>query len=175
MIIWLNGTFGVGKTATARELVATIPGARLFDPEMVGYLVRAILPDHAVADFQDLPPWRVLLPVVTSEIARFTGQHLIAAQTVLDESYWAELRKGLDQHALEVFHVLLHVDPESLVQRINADSEERSARQWRLDHIAGYLAARDWMTAAADLVIDSTARPAPEVARLIRVAVPLGG
>jgi adenylate kinase family enzyme len=45
MIIWLNGTFGAGKTTTARELVATTPGARLFDPELVGYLLRAILPD----------------------------------------------------------------------------------------------------------------------------------
>jgi hypothetical protein len=26
-----------------------------------------------------------------SKIAGFTGQHLIAVQTVLDESYWAEL------------------------------------------------------------------------------------
>jgi len=40
MIIWLNGTFGVGKTTTARELAATMPDTRLFDPEMVGYLLR---------------------------------------------------------------------------------------------------------------------------------------
>jgi shikimate kinase len=175
MIIWLNGTFGAGKTTTARELVATVPGARLFDPEMVGYLLRAILPDHTAADFQDLPPWRALVPATMSEIAGFTGQHLITAQTVLNEGYWTELRKGLEQQSLEVFHVLLHVGPESLTQRINADSEEPGARPWRLSHIASYLAARDWMTAAADLVIDSTVRPVPEVARLIRGTVWPGG
>jgi hypothetical protein len=27
VIIWLNGRFGVGKTATARELTATMPDA----------------------------------------------------------------------------------------------------------------------------------------------------
>jgi tRNA A37 threonylcarbamoyladenosine biosynthesis protein TsaE len=36
MIIWLNGTFGAGKTATARELAATIPGARQWRLEPLG-------------------------------------------------------------------------------------------------------------------------------------------
>jgi hypothetical protein len=40
VIIWLNEAFGAGKTATARELAATVPDVRLFDPEMVGYLLR---------------------------------------------------------------------------------------------------------------------------------------
>lgn len=33
MIIWLNGTFGAGKTTTAHELAKLVPGSRLFDPE----------------------------------------------------------------------------------------------------------------------------------------------
>jgi hypothetical protein len=79
LIIWLNGTFGAGKTTTARELARIMPNARLFDPEMVGYLLMEYLKDHDFSDFQELPPWRTLVPVVTSEIARFTGQHLLAA------------------------------------------------------------------------------------------------
>ena len=118
MIIWLNGTFGVGKTATALELAQTIPNARLFDAETVGYLLMATLQDHEFSDFQDLPPWRTLVPVVTSEIARFTGQHLLATQSVLNETYWKELRQGFSQHALDVFHVVLHADPETLARRI---------------------------------------------------------
>ncbi len=56
MIIWLNGAFGAGKMATARELAATMPDVRLFDPEMVGFLLREMLKDHQFSDFQDLPP-----------------------------------------------------------------------------------------------------------------------
>ena len=167
MIIWLNGTFGVGKTATALVLAETIPNARLFDAETVGYLLMAILQDHEFSDFQDLPPWRTLVPVVTSEIARFTGQHLLATQSVLNETYWKELRQGFNQHGQDVFHVVLHADPETLAQRITADQEDQEARQWRLDHIGDYLAARDWMEAAADLVIDSTALSVQEVASSI--------
>ncbi|WP_228834433.1 AAA family ATPase [Nocardia abscessus] len=33
MIIWLNGTFGAGKTTTAGELTALLPGSRIFDTE----------------------------------------------------------------------------------------------------------------------------------------------
>ncbi len=59
--------------------------------------------------------------------------------------------------------------------RARSPGSPASTRQWRLDHIVGYLAARDWMAATADVVIDSTTRSVPEVARLIRAAVPLGG
>ena len=39
MIVWLNGTFGCGKTTTAAELCPLIPSSRLFDPETVGYML----------------------------------------------------------------------------------------------------------------------------------------
>jgi hypothetical protein len=58
MVIWLNGTFGAGKTTTARQLVGRLANARHFDPELVGDLLVAALDDHEFRDFQDLPPWR---------------------------------------------------------------------------------------------------------------------
>jgi broad-specificity NMP kinase len=33
MLVWINGTFGVGKTTTAKALTDRLPGHRLFDPE----------------------------------------------------------------------------------------------------------------------------------------------
>ena len=93
MIVWLNGTFGVGKPATAAELARIMPGSRVFDAEIVGYMLMTILQDQTFSDFQDLPPWRTLVPVVTAEIERHTGQHLLAVQTVLSQPYWGELSK----------------------------------------------------------------------------------
>jgi shikimate kinase len=171
MIIWLNGPFGVGKTTTATELATTLPNSRLFDAEMVGYLLRAILPDYEFSDFQELPPWRALVPVVTSEITRFTGQHLLATQSVLNQAYWNELHHGFARHALDVFHIVLRAGPQALAERINADQEDQQARQWRLDHISDYLAAQDWMQATADLVIDTTTLTASQAARSIHQAV----
>lgn len=170
MIVWLNGTFGVGKSATAAELARIMPGSRVFDAEIVGYMLMTILQDQAFSDFQDLPPWRALVPVVTAEIERHTGQDLLAVQTVLSQAYWAELTGGFREQKLDVFHVLLEADPQVLAQRIEADEAERTARQWRLGHIGGYLAARGWLTAAADLVVDSTTRTPEQVAQVIVTA-----
>jgi hypothetical protein len=167
MIIWLNGAFGVGKTATAKELATMMPDSRLFDAETVGYLLMQALPDYRFSDFQQLPPWRTLVPIITSEITRFTRQHLVATQSVLSETYWNELQQGFSQQSLDVFHVVLHASPEALAQRINADQEDPNACLWRLGHISDYLAARDWMQATADLVIDTTTLAAPQAARSI--------
>jgi hypothetical protein len=54
VIVWLNGTFGCGKSTTVAELRSLVPSSRLFDPETVGYMVRPNLPDHPVSDFPAL-------------------------------------------------------------------------------------------------------------------------
>jgi hypothetical protein len=167
VIIWLNGAFGGGKTAAAAELESILPGARQFDPEWVGFMLRANLADQEFTDFQQLRPWRTLVPAVMREVMDLTGQHLIAVQTVLVEEYWQELRAGLDARSLDVLHVLLRADPAVLADRITADQADPGARQWRLDHIGEFEAAMPWLEAAADLVIDSTTLPAGDVARLI--------
>jgi hypothetical protein len=167
VIIWVNGTFGAGKTTTARQLALRLANARPFDPEQVGYLLMRTLEDHEFRDFQDLAPWRELVPVFTEKIARFTGQHLIAVQAVLREDYWQELAAGFERTPLDIFHVLLHVDSDVLAERIKADEVEAGACQWRLGHISAYEKARPWMESAADLVIDATRLPAAAAAERI--------
>ena len=75
MIVWLNGTFGCGKTTAAAELRSLIPSSRLFDPETVGSMLRPNLADYPVSDFQHWPSWRPLVVATATELARFTGQH----------------------------------------------------------------------------------------------------
>jgi chloramphenicol 3-O-phosphotransferase len=175
MIIWLNGAFGAGKTTTAKELASLMPHARICDPEIVGYMLMEYLKDRDVHDFQDVPPWRSLVPVVLSEIAGLTGQDLIAPQTVMNEGYWNELRRGFERHSLEVYHVVLHVDTGPLNERINADDVERRARAWRTDHACDYATARVWMTSAADLTVDLTTMSAAEGANAILQALKPAG
>jgi len=175
VIIWLNGAFGAGKTTTATELASLMPGARICDPEIVGYLLMEYLKDRDLRDFQDVPPWRSLVPVVLSEIAGLTGQDLIAPQTVLNEGYWSELCRDFERHSLAVYHVVLHVDPGPLLERINADEVERKARAWRIDHVRDYATARAWLAATADLTVDVTALSAAEGATAILEALKPAG
>jgi chloramphenicol 3-O-phosphotransferase len=169
VIVWLNGAFGVGKTTTALRLPGLVPGSRLFDPETVGYMLRPNLADHAVSDFQHWPPWRPLVAATAIELARYTGEHLIAPQTVLVRGYLEEIFAGLRAARLAVFHVLLDADEEVLRRRIQGSDE---AQAWRLAHLAGYRAARPWLIEAADLVVDTAAAAPEEVAGRIASALP---
>jgi hypothetical protein len=164
VIIWINGTFGSGKTSTAAELLALVPGARLFDPETVGYMLMPNLADYPVSDFQHWPSWRRLVVATAAELIGFTGSHLIAPQTVLDQPYLQEIIGGLRALDIGVFHVVLDADEVALRSRIEGSDE---ATQWRLDHLAPYLAARSWMIEDADLVVDTTAVRPAQSAQLI--------
>ena len=175
MIIWLNGAFGAGKTTTAYELASIMPGARICDPEIVGYLLMEYLRDRDLHDFQEVPAWRSLVPVVLSEISALTGQDLIAPQTVMNEGYWSELRDGFERHSLDVYHVVLHVDPGRLMERINSDDVERKARAWRIEHVRDYATARARLTTAADLTVDVTTQSAADGANaILRALKPAG-
>jgi predicted kinase len=171
VIVWVNGTFGAGKTTVSRLVAERVPGLRLFDPEYVGYLLRANLSDHPVRDFRDWESWRVLTPVVADELGRFTGQGLVAPQTVLEEDYWDELVRGLSDRGHDVLHVLLEADEATMRARIEADAEEAKARTWRLAHLSTYAEARTWMVRRADLVVDTTDLTAVQVADRVCAAV----
>jgi hypothetical protein len=55
MLVWINGPFGGGKTATAYELSRRLPGSVVCDPEHVGFGMRRMLPAALRGNFQDLP------------------------------------------------------------------------------------------------------------------------
>ena len=167
MIIWINGSFGVGKTTTSDRILAQTTGWRIFDPEWVGYMLQANLKDQDFDDFQDLPPWRSLVPRALFEVQAYTAEHLLAPQTVLSKDYWIELREGIIAVGLDVFHVVLDCDDEVLRHRIATDSQESDAEQWRLNHIERFSSARAWMSETADLVIDTTDMTPDAVARAI--------
>lgn len=141
-----------------------IPGSRLFDPETVGHMLGPNLADHAASDFQHWPPWRRLVVATATELARYTGQHLIAPQTILTPHHAEEIFTGLRAASLAVFHVVLDATEEVLRQRIQGSDE---AQPWRLAHLDGYLIAREWMLAEADLVIDTGVITPRQAARRI--------
>ena len=137
----------------------------------MGFLLRSNLPDHPVSDFRDWESWRVLTPMVADELIRFSGQSLVAPQTVLEESYWTELEAGLSERGHDVLHVLLEAEELVMRRRIEADLVDAAAKPWRLEHVLTYEDARPWLRRRADLVLDTThLTPAQVVDRVWDVA-----
>jgi broad-specificity NMP kinase len=161
-MLWLNGTFGVGKTTTAKSIATMTDRWRVFDAEIVGYMLRAYLDGVDFNDFQDLSAWRRLVPSVAMEVTSLTGADLLVVQSVLIEGYWSELSHGTKREGLDVFHVVLDCDESVLRDRITDDEDDPGAAEWRMSHVDAYLSARGWMVAAADLVVDTT-RAEPQV------------
>jgi predicted kinase len=170
MIVWVNGTFGAGKTTTSRHLAGMLPGARIFDSENVGYMLRPVLGDITVRDFQDHPPWRALVVETAAQILGYVGGTLVVPQSVLVRPYWRELAAGFDAAGIPVRHFVLHAGSAVLTRRIEEDTDEAGARQWRLDHLADYEAALPWLREEGEIVSTDGATPA-DVARRIAGAV----
>ncbi|MCZ4100488.1 ATP-binding protein [Streptomyces sp. So13.3] len=170
MIIWLNGTFGAGKTTTSKELAAMVPNARIFDSEQVGYMLRHVLESVPVKDFQDWRPWRALVVETATQILGYVGGVLVVPQSVLVEQYWTELSAGFAAAGIPVRHFVLHTDQDTLTRRIESDTVETGARQWRLDHLTAYESARPWLSRTAE-TIDTTNLPPDRVAHAIASAV----
>ncbi|TFD64942.1 AAA family ATPase [Cryobacterium sp. Hb1] len=171
MIIWLNGTHGVGKTTTAKLVQELIPGSRVFDAEKVGEMLMDVHPGLPETDnFQHWPPWRPLVVETARHILDYTGGTLIMPMTVLVEAYWREISDGFAAYDIPVRHFLLHTDTKTLRERIMGDTV-MGPSGFRLAYLVRYdKAFRGWLGAEAD-VIDTTALTPSEVGTAIADAI----
>lgn len=177
MIVWLNGAFGVGKTATVRELQRLIPGSHVFDPEALGALLRDRLlpaePPAGQTDYQDLVAWRRLVPDTLAALHAQLGEGtpLLVPMALHRQDYRDEIFGALASRRIDVHHLVLHVEETVLRKRIDADPLEQGAREWRLAHLDAYVGALPWLREDAAFVdtAELTPRQAAEgVLDLIR-------
>ncbi|MCX5197156.1 NUDIX domain-containing protein [Streptomyces sp. NBC_00249] len=180
MIVWINGTFSAGKTSTARELAALLPDGTVYDPELIGDVLRRLLPDKRLAevtDYQDLPSWRRLVVDAAAAMLAELGGVLVVPMTLLKQEYRDEIFGALAARRITVRHVLLAPEETILRERIATRQEPGApevadvrVRQWAYDHIPVYQQALGWLTADAH-VIDNGRLTVRETAERIAEAV----
>lgn len=175
MIVWINGTHGVGKTTTSGLVQALIPESRVFDAEMVGEMLMTITPGLPETDnFQHWPPWRPLVVETARRVLEYTGGILVIPMTVLVEHYWREISSGLAQHDIPLRHFVLHADQKTLRRRIEGDLV-MGPSEFRLEYVDAYAeAARGWLHDDAE-VVDTSHVNAEVVADRIARAVSESG
>jgi len=167
VIVWLNGTHGVGKTTTSALVQELIPDSRVFDAEKVGETLMDVSPGLPETDnFQHWRPWRPLVVETARRILDYTGGTLVMPMTVLVEQYWREISDGLAHHAIPVRHFVLHADQSTLRRRIEGDTV-LGPSLFRLKHVDPYAEAfSTWLSEEAD-VIDTTDLTPTQAARRI--------
>lgn len=173
MIVWLNGTFGAGKTTTAGELVQLLPQARLFDPEQVGYMLAHVQGMPDLGDFQHWRPWRRLVAATAAQLLDYVGGVLVAPQSVLVEKYWEEIEAGLEREGVRVRHCVLHADRSTLAARIGGD--DPALREWRLGHLDAYEEASTGWLGGTARVVETAGRTPREVARAVALEAEVEG
>lgn len=183
MIVWLNGTFGAGKTTTAHELLDLLPGSTLYDPELLGSGLRMMLPAkrfEEVDDYQDIPAWRRMVVDTAAALLTEVPGPLVTPMTLLRQEYRDEIFGALAARRIPVRHVLLHAD-ETILRARTADREDisgdagaaASTRRWSLEHLGPYADALPWLQDDAH-VVDTTRLTPRQTAERVAEAVRTG-
>jgi hypothetical protein len=130
-VIWINGSFGVGKTTAARTLVERLGDAFLLDPEMIGLALH----DHLVppslypGDFQDLPLWRSFTRDAVAGAAESYDGYVVVPMTIARADYFDET-VGAVSRRVRVDHFTLTASKETILRRASGrDEPDEWARQ----------------------------------------------
>lgn len=141
MIVWINGAFGVGKTSVAKRLVRLLPGARLFDPEKIGFELRREIPLPPGDDFQHLPEWRRLAVERVAAAAEASSAPLVVPMTLADPDYFDEVVGGLRARGLDLRHFTLTASPATIERRLRRRLDRPASRRWALARVEACTAA----------------------------------
>lgn len=128
MIIWINGSFGVGKTTIAKELNKRIRESIIYDPEDIGIFLEKILPKKE--DFQDYELWRKF----NYEILKYFNnnyKNVIVPMTITNVQYYNEIVGRLRQDNIKVESFILIAPKNTLIERLN----KRGSTEWAYKQI----------------------------------------
>jgi len=144
MIVFINGPFGVGKTTVARLLVQKMPLAMIYDPEIIGGVLRRFpSPLTKVEDYQDITLWRRLVVGVARLIRTVSGRPLVVPMTVWKRNVFDHIAAGLGRVDGDLSCFRLTAPEHVLIDRISSDTEDEDAYSWRASHVGDCLRALD--------------------------------
>src|SRR4051812_43532647 len=111
MIILVNGAFGVGKTTVAWIIRRRLPSCLLFDPEMIGYVLRRLprwvpLDGRVGDDYQHCPLWR-RLTIQGIGLGRGWRSNVLVPMAFSEVAYLHEIQEGVIRFDRDVMHLCL--------------------------------------------------------------------
>ncbi len=130
MIIWLNGSFGVGKSTIAENLKSKLENAIIYDPEKIGEFLFNVMPEKK-ADFQDYELWRILNLEILKNLST-NYDTIIVPMTITNEKYYDEIIGNLRNNNIVVQDFILIATKNSIVERLD---KRRNSTQWAYEQV----------------------------------------
>ncbi|MCE5171890.1 tunicamycin resistance protein [Paenibacillus profundus] len=130
MILWINGTFGAGKTTLSYELDYLLPDSMRYDPEDLGsHLMNVIPAEVAENDFQHYLAWREMVVSVLTELSsRLPQKTIIVPMTLTNQLYREQIFGGLKDNGIDSKEIVLDISNEKLL--VNLSSRGEGADSW---------------------------------------------
>lgn len=128
MIIMINGAFGVGKTTIATALQQKINNSMIYDPEMVGFLLREVIPEDIkrkeshTGDFQDLDLWKEVSVELAQKLVAKYKMNLIVPMTLRKIEYLDYIKSGFEDIDT-THHFCLTANRETIFARLRERGE----------------------------------------------------
>ncbi len=131
VLVFINRSFGIGKTTVARILADRLPKSAVFDPEPIGLVLSRMalgLPlSQRTDDFQDLVSWRR----TSVQAIRFTlrfQKTVIVPMTLSNLSYLGEFLSHFRGGGVPTLHFCVAAPHRVVLERLRS-REEVSARR----------------------------------------------
>jgi hypothetical protein len=175
VLLWINGPFGGGKTATAYELQRRLPGSAVCNPEHLGFGLHRMLPPAQRTDFQTLRSWRSGVHEVLDVAARNHPGPIIVPMTLVYPGYYDEIIGRLRDDGHDVRHFALLADRATVLRRLNRRAFGLGLRheRWAVDRLDDCLARLSEPEFAQHLHTDQQTVPqvADTIARLAALPI----
>lgn len=129
MVVFINGSFGVGKTTVAGHLRDLLPGGTLYDPEIIGSRLHRLFGRIAPTDdFQTYRLWRTFVAGDVRRLHRVGP--VIVPMTLSNPLYFKQVVGVVRKRERDVHHFCL-VAPQSVIeQRLIARDCDHGPGSW---------------------------------------------
>lgn len=130
MIVWINGSFGSGKTTIAEKLKDIITNSIIYDPEEVGEFLLKIMPTK-LSDFQDYDLWRTLNFEILKDLSK-SKNVVIVPMTITNKIYYDEIVGRLRNEDVIVKDFILIAKWEVIVERLG---RRGNSTEWTYEQV----------------------------------------
>ena len=130
MILFVNGSFGVGKTTVGRILREQIKGSVLYNPEWTGSVLMRLpfkFRGSGTDDFQDVDLWRKSVVSGIKIFRRFARETVIVPMAFYRKDYLDEIVGGVRKFDKQVRVFCLKGSLETMLERLEKRGENIEA------------------------------------------------